>query len=82
MLIVGATVYGVGVVLLSVVVILYWKHPSFKNEGFALVLLFDLVFAYRLYSYLKMIRMSRSGQKYGVSPLSWFPCRVTSSYRP
>jgi hypothetical protein len=70
MLIIGSVICSVAVVFLSYVAILYLKYPSFRNEAFPLVLFLDVVFAYRLYRYLKMIKSSRRGQKYGVTPLS------------
>jgi hypothetical protein len=70
MLIIGAVVCSAAVVVLSCVAIFYWKYPSFRDQAFPLILFLDLVFAYRLYRYLKMIKGSSSGQKYGVTPLS------------
>ena len=70
MLIIGAVICGAAIVLLSYVIILYWKYPSFRDEALPLVLFLDIVFAYRLYRYLKMIKSPHSGQKYGVTPLS------------
>jgi hypothetical protein len=68
MIIAGVVICSVAVVLLSSVAVLYWKYPDFRDEAFPLVLFFDLVFAYRLYRYLKMLR--KNAQKYEVQPLS------------
>jgi hypothetical protein len=70
MLIIGAVVCSLAVVFLSFGAIFCWKYPSFRDEGFPLVLFFDFVFAYRLYLFLKRIKMSRRGQKYGITTLS------------
>ena len=68
MTIAGVVVCSVAVVLLSFVAVLYWKYPDFRDEAFPLVLLFDFIFAYRLYRYLKMLR--KNAQKYEVKSLS------------
>jgi len=55
MLIAACFVCGVAVVVLSLVSIFYWRYPDFRDEGFPIVLFFDLVFAYRFYHYSKLI---------------------------
>jgi hypothetical protein len=55
MLISGSIVCGVVVVGLSLFAILCWQHPKTRDDVFPLVVFFDLVFAYRLYRYVKLI---------------------------
>ena len=55
MLIAASVVCGVVVVALSLVAVRLWQYPDVRSEIFPLVLFFDLVFAYRLYRYVKLI---------------------------
>jgi hypothetical protein len=61
----GAVICGIAVVFLSSVVVLNWKDSDFREKAFSLVLLFDLIFAYRFYRYLKMLS---DPSKYGILP--------------
>ena len=55
MLIAGSVVCGAMVVALSIVAIRCWQYPTVRDRVFLPVLFFDLVFAYRLYRYVKLI---------------------------
>jgi hypothetical protein len=55
MLVAGSVLCGIAAVALSFVAIEYWRSPDFKDEGLPLVLFFDVVFAYRMFWYLKLI---------------------------
>jgi hypothetical protein len=55
MLLAGSVVCGVVVVALSFVAVRCWQYPDVRDEVFPIVLFFDLVFAYRLYRYVKLI---------------------------
>ena len=54
MLIAAAAVCGVAVAFLTIAAA-YGSFTGFRGEGIALILFFDLVFAYRLYRYVKLI---------------------------
>jgi type IV secretory pathway VirB3-like protein len=67
MVIAGIAVCSVAVVVLSSLIVLNWNNPNLRQEAFPLVLLFDLIFAYRLYRYLKMLK---DPAKYRIKSLS------------
>ena len=56
LVVVGLIVCAVAVVFLSTVLILHWKNPGFREEGMPLIFLFDVVFAYRFYVYVKVLK--------------------------
>jgi len=55
MLVSSSVVCGVLVVALSLVAVRCWQYPNARYRVFPLVVFFDLVFAFRLYRYVRLI---------------------------
>ena len=66
MLIMGAVIYVIAIVGLTLFAVIYTEFPAFTFEGESLVVFFDLIFGYRLYRSLKLIKLSRNGKKFEV----------------
>ncbi len=62
---IAAMICGIAVIFLSLVAILIWLNPDLREDVFPLVLLFDVVFAYRFFRYWKFLR---GKQKIEASP--------------